>query len=168
MHHLATLYHALVAAGQAFGITDFGTYAVNSLRMEKAYRGWGAELTNELTPFEAGLGRLVNFDKGDFIGREGCLAARDQGCKIQLVYLAVDALDIDVRGGDAVFFDGKVVGVTTSGGYGHAVGRSLAFAYVPAELASAACFEIQIFGERRAAEQLPLPAYDPDTLRLRA
>jgi dimethylglycine dehydrogenase len=137
--------------------------------MEKSYRGWGAELTNEITPFEAGLGRLVSFDKGDFVGREACLAVRDQGCKIQLIYVEVDVSDVDVRGGDAVFFNGKVVGVTTSGGYGHTVQKSLAFAYVPPELTAPGTeLEIKVFGEMCKARVLADLAYDPQNLRLRA
>ena len=173
MQQLKDLYQAVWNAGQPLGIADFGLYAVNSLRMEKSYRGWGAELTNEITPLEAGLGRLVAFDKGDFVGREACLAVRDQGCKTQLVYLEVDSsnadLNAEVFGGDAVFAKGKVVGVSTSGGYGHTVQKSLAFAYVSPEFASPDTeLEIKVFGELRKARVLADLAYDPQNLRLRA
>lgn len=169
MARLADLYQALWTVGEPLGIADFGVYAVNSMRMEKSYRGWGAELTNEITPFEAGLGRLVSFDKGDFVGREACMAVRDHGCKIQLIYVEVDVSDADVRGGDAVFANGKAVGVTTSGGYGHTVQKSLAFAYVPPELTAPGTeLEIQVFGEMCKARVLADLAYDPQNLRLRA
>ena len=116
---------------------------------------------------------MVAFDKGDFVGREACLAVRDQGCKTQLVYLEVDSsnadLNAEVFGGDAVFAKGKVVGVSTSGGYGHTVQKSLAFAYVSPEFASPDTeLEIKVFGELRKARVLADLAYDPQNLRLRA
>jgi dimethylglycine dehydrogenase len=88
---------------------------------------------------------------------------------VQLIYLEVDVSDSDVRGGDAVFADGKVVGVTTSGGYGHTVQKSLAFAYVPPELtAPGTVLEIKVLGEMCRARVLADLAYDPQNLRLRA
>jgi dimethylglycine dehydrogenase len=130
MNDLATLYDATWEAGQAFGIADFGLYAVNSLRIEKAYRGWGAELTNEVTMLDADMERFIKLDKEDFVGREATLKQRDEERDLQLIYFEVAAVDSDVRGGEPIFVGNDCVGVTTSGGFGHFTGKSLGFGYV--------------------------------------
>ena len=173
LHHpmvaMAGLYDALMEAGAAHGIADFGVYAVNSLRMEKGYRGWGAELTNEITMIEADMERFVAFDKADFVGRAATLKRKREGVSTCLVYIAVEALDADCMGGEPVLAEGRVIGVTTSGGYGHAVGKSLAFAFVePVFAAPGSMFEVAILGQPRRAEVLPALLYDPDNARMRA
>jgi dimethylglycine dehydrogenase len=169
MERLAELYDLLWQAGKAHGMADFGVYAVNSLRLEKAYRGWGAELTNEITPVEADMERFVAFAKGDFVGREALLARRAQGIATRLVYLEVDVRDADVRGGEALFAGGRPVGVATSGGYGFATQRSLAFAYVQPALASPGTkLQVEVIGEMCPARVLSAPVYDPANERLRA
>ncbi|MEM7334767.1 MAG: FAD-dependent oxidoreductase [Chloroflexota bacterium] len=162
------LYDTIWAAGEAFGIADFGTYAMNSLRLEKAYAGWGVELTNEITPVEAKLDRFVKLDK-DFVGKDAVLRAKDgDDVGIAIVYVEVDAGDTDVAGGEAVMLGDEVIGVTTSGGYGHHVGKSLAFAYVNnGHDAPGSTFDIEILGERRQATVLSKPVYDPKNERLR-
>lgn len=168
MADVVALYEAVWAAGEAFGISDFGLYAMNSLRMEKAYPGWGVELTNEVTPVEAGMERFVKPDH-DFIGRSAVLAARDRGASTHLVYLEVGASDSDVSGGEPVFAAGKAIGVTTSGGFGHATGRSLAFAYVNHGFETAGTnLEVELIGVRLPATVLAGAAYDPENRRLRA
>ncbi len=168
MDGVAALYDAVWAAGEALGLADFGLYAMNSLRLEKAYAGWGAELTNEITPVEAGLGRFVQPDR-EFTGRAAVLSAQAQGPAIQMVYVDVQAGDADAAGSEPVYADGRVIGVTTSGGYGHCTGKSLAFAYVTPEFAAPGSrFEIELLGERRPAQVLGAPVYDPDNARLRA
>jgi len=168
MDHVVALYDAVWAAGEEFGIADFGLYAMNSLRMEKAYAGWGAELTNEVTPVEARLDRFIKLDK-DFVGREAVLKAKESGVAYKLVYVEVDAKNADVFGGEPVYADEKVIGVATSGGYGHIVGKSLAFVYVNTGYdAPRTQFTIDILGERCSARVLAKPVYDPENLRLRA
>ncbi len=169
MDRLAELYDAVWSAGEAFGIANFGVYAVNSLRMEKAYKGWGAELTNEITMIEADMERFVAYDKEDFLGKAATLRVKQAGVETQLVYLEVEPGDCDVHGGEPVISNGKVVGVTTSGGYGHATGKSLGFAYVePALAAPGSAFQIDLLGAPRAATVLAEPIYDPKNERLRA
>jgi dimethylglycine dehydrogenase len=168
MAEVVALYDAVWAAGEEFGIADFGLYAMNSLRMEKAYAGWGAELTNEITPVEAGLDRFVKLDH-DFVGRAAVAAAKERGVATHLVYLEVGATDSDAAGGEPVFADGKAIGVTTSGGHGHATGKSLAFAYVnPGFEAPGTKLEVELIGDRRPATVLAEPVYDPENARLRA
>ncbi len=168
MADLPQLYDAIFAAGKTAGIKDFGLYAVNSLRIEKGYRGWGAELTNEVTMIDADMERFLKLDKEDFTGKTATVAQAEEDRTLQLIYLEVDATDSDVRGNEPVFHNGKCVGLTTSGGFGHYVGKSLGFAYVPPELANADTkLEVGLLDERCAAHILSAPAHDPRNERLR-
>lgn len=167
MARVVALYDAVWAAGEAFSIADFGTYAMNSLRMEKAYAGFGVELTNEITPVEAAMERFVKWDKA-FRGKEAVLAAKTREPRLKMCYVEVAVQDADVAGGEPVFHEGQVIGLTTSGGYGHTVQKSLAFAYVrPQFTAPGTTFEIEILGERCAATVLAEAAYDAGNTRLR-
>jgi dimethylglycine dehydrogenase len=166
MADLAALYDAVWAAGQDFGIANYGLYAVNTMRMEKSYKAWGSELTNELTMIEAGMDRFIQFKKDDFVGKQATLDAPD---RFRIVYGEVDAADVDVRGAEPCLVDGKSIGLTTSGGYGHRVGKSLFFACVPFDHAAPGSrFAIQLQGELREARVLEHPAYDPDNARMKA
>jgi dimethylglycine dehydrogenase len=163
------LYEALVDAGRDLGLVDFGLRAMDSLRLEKGYRVWGADINTEVTPLEAGLGRFVAFDKGDFVGREALLVQREAGVQKRLCTLVVDAGDADAWGNEAVWAGERVVGITTSGGYGHWIGRSLAVAYVDAEAAApGTALAVEILGERCPAVVVAEPLVDPDNRRPRA
>ncbi len=177
LHHplakMETLYDALMDSGAEYGIANFGTYAMNSLRMEKAYKGWGVELTTEITPMEAGLERFVDFSKC-FLGREATLSRKLLGVTTKLVYVSVETSDSDCLGNEPVLdpestvSGGKVIGVTTSGGFGHSIGKSLAFAYVQPQYAEPGTkFEIRLLGQNHPATVLKDAAYDPQNLRLR-
>ncbi len=169
MAGMPTVFAALMAAGRRHGIALFGTYAMNALRMEKAYRAWGSELTSEVDMFEAGMDRFIQLDKPDFIGRGACVTARQRGPRTRLVYLAVDAGDNDCMGNEPVYAGTRLVGITTSGAYGHAVGRSLAFAYLDPGLTEPGTeFEVLLLGERRPAVVLADAAWDPGNERVRA
>jgi dimethylglycine dehydrogenase len=169
MAEMPKLFDALMAAGAAHGIRPFGTYAMNSLRMEKAYRGWGAELTSEIDMFEASMERFIRLDKADFIGKAASLARQQRGPRMKLVYLEVDNTDSDCMGNEPVYAGGRLIGLTTSGGFGHAVNKSLAFAYVDPKLTQLGiAFEAMIIGERRQARIIAEPAWDADNLRLKA
>ncbi len=167
MEHMEALYDALTEAGAEFGIRDFGLYAVNSMRLEKAYRSWGAELTNEVTMIDAAMERFIKFDKGDFIGREATLQQRDR--TLRLIYFSLDAGDADVQGGEPIYTGGRCVGVTTTGGFGHAVGQSLGFGYVPPSLSEPGTpLTVDVLGQPRQVTVHADPVYDPANLRLRA
>ncbi|MBZ0122973.1 MAG: FAD-dependent oxidoreductase [Roseovarius sp.] len=169
IRELGKVYRAVMEAGKPHGAADFGLYALNCLRMEKGYRGFSSELNNEVTLIEAGMERFVAFGKGDFIGREAVARRRQQGSAIRLAYLAVDAPDLDVLGQEPVYAAGELVGAVTSGGFGHSVGRNLAFAYVRADRAAAGTgLEIEMLGDRYPAEVLAEPVWDPANSRLRA
>ena len=172
LHHpmasMAGLYDALMAAGEEFGIANFGVYALNSLRLEKGYRGWGAELTNEITMTEADMERFLKLDKDDFIGRRAALKSKADGPRSSLVYMVVDADDSDCAGNEPVIAGDCVIGVTTSGGYGHAVAKSIAFAYVEPPFSSpGTSFEVRLLGRSYKATVMAEPLYDPQNLRMR-
>ncbi len=163
------LHALLTEEGRAHGMKPFGGRALNSMRLEKGFGNWAREFRPIYGAYEAGLGRFVNMDKGDFIGREAALAEKQSGGALRLLSFAVDAADADAIGDEPIWHEGEVVGWVTSGGYGHSVGKSLALGYVPAALAqSAGRFEIEIIGERRAATRLDAPAFDPQGTRMRA
>jgi dimethylglycine dehydrogenase len=168
MSDVVALYEAVWAAGSAFGIADFGLYAMNSLRLEKAYAGWGGELTNEITPVEANTMRFVKLDH-DFVGRDAVLAQQAAGATTHLITLAIEANDFDAAGGEPVFAGDRAIGVTTSGGYGHATGKSLAFAYVGSGFdVAGTALSVALLGKRCAAVVLGEPVYDPENVRLKS
>ena len=167
MASMPALYDALWNAGRAFGIANYGLYAVNGMRMEKGYKGWGTELTNELNMLEADMPRFIDLNKVDFVGKSATVnqAARP----LKIVYAEIDAGDTDARGGEPVLHGTDCIGVVTSGAYGHRVRKSLAFACVPPQFSAAgAAFDILIQGDRRRATVLGEPAFDPGNLRMRA
>ena len=167
MEHMEALYDLLTEAGAEFGIRNFGLYAVNSMRLEKAYRSWGVELTNEVTMIDAAMERFIKFDKGDFNGREATLQQRDR--TLQLIYFSLDPGDADIQGGEPIYAGERCVGVTTSGGFGHYVGQSLGFGYVPPSLAEpGTALTVDVQGQRRQVTLRTEPVHDPTNLRLRA
>jgi dimethylglycine dehydrogenase len=162
------VFEALLRAGEPHGVKLFGAYAMNSLRLEKAYHAWGAELTNEVTLVAAGMERFVDFSK-DFTGKSGTLRDKQDGSASKLVYLSVVASEHDCYGNEPVYHGDRIVGLTTGGAYGHAVNQSLAFAYVEPALAHPGTqFEILMMGQRCPATVLPRAAWDPDNGRLKA
>ena len=169
MTDLEAVYDALWLAGQAHGITNFGLYAVNSLRIEKAYKGWGAELTNEVTMLDADMGRFLKLEKPNFVGKAATEREAKEERALQIIYFEVDAEHCDIHGSEPIFYQGECVGLTTSGGYGHRVDKNLGFGYVPGALADSATeFQVMLLGELCTLRTLDKPAYDPSNQRLRA
>jgi dimethylglycine dehydrogenase len=163
---LPALYDAIWEAGLKFGIANYGLYAVNTMRIEKGYKAWSTELTNELNMLEADMPRFIQFDKADFVGKAATLEQVPRPLKI--VYAEVAAADSDARGGEPVLAQDRCIGVTTSGAYGHRVKKSLAFACVEPDFAAPGSrFDVLIQGERCAATVLGAPAFDPDNSRMR-
>jgi len=156
------LYDSLIQAGRDFGLKLFGGRALNAMRIEKSFGTWAREYRPIYGPFEAGLGRFVDFNKTDFIGRAATAEEKASGGALRLVTFKVDATDADAIGDEPIWHDGKTVGWVTSGAFGHRVNQSLALGYVPAALAGADTgFEIEIIGERHKAERLTGAAFDP-------
>jgi dimethylglycine dehydrogenase len=170
IEHLVAVYERLVEAGRAFALAHFGLYAMESLRLEKCYRSWKADLTTEYTPLMASLERFVCLDKAtDFIGREALRREAAAGPKERLVPLRVEARDADASAVSIVYRGSERVGLVTSGGYGYRLNCSIALAYVRADLAREGTeLEVEILGERCRSVVGREPLYDPDNRRLRA
>ncbi len=155
------VYSALWAAGEPLGIADYGSFAMNVMRMEKGFKGAG-ELTNEVTLAEADVLRFARTDK-DYLGKDKTLNA-DLPWICAYLEIEPDG-EIDGHGGEAVMLDGRVVGSTASVAYGHSVGKILAFAYIKPEAATlGTALQVVIHGQPRAARVLGEPAYDPQSL----
>jgi len=166
--HLLKIYDALWAAGETHGIVDYGSFAMNTMRMEKMFKGAG-ELTNEVTLPEADVMRFVKLDK-DFTGKTQTLKSMNTDLPWVCAYLQIEPNDIeDGHGGEAVLFNNKVVGSIASITYGHTVGKILAFAYLkPQAAVPGTPLQVVIAGEPRDALVLDKPAYDPDSVKPRA
>ena len=158
--------------GEDLGLRLFGLHALDSLRLDKSFGSWGREYRPIYDPYEAGLGRFVKLDKGNFIGRDALTAAKAAGPDRRLLTWRVDADPgpdgVDVIGDEPIWHDGEVVGWVTSGGYSHHMDASVAMGYVPAALASSdGSFEIEILGIRRAATLVDQCLWDPAGERMR-
>ncbi|MEO1538094.1 MAG: FAD-dependent oxidoreductase [Pseudomonadota bacterium] len=162
---MADVYAALWAAGEPYGIADYGSFAMNVMRMEKGFKGAG-ELTNEVTLAEADVLRFVRTDKA-YLGKDQTL---NTDLPWVCAYLEIEPDGkIDGHGGEAVLLEGAVVGSTASVVFGPTVGKILAFAYVKPEAAvPGTALEVVIHGTPRSANVLAEPAYDPQSLLLRA
>ncbi|MCP4185560.1 MAG: aminomethyl transferase family protein, partial [Hyphomicrobiales bacterium] len=165
---LNDLYAAITRSGEPYGLADVGLYAMNSMRLEKAYHGWGHELTNEMDLVQAGMMRFCNLDH-DFIGRMATQKAQQTGPDSKIVYCEVDSNGADALGGETCWSNGKTIGTVTSGGYGHRTAKSLAFAWVHSSCIDiGATFEIDILGIRCRATALGEPVYDPGNLAIKS
>uniref|UniRef100_A0A3Q1G9J7 Dimethylglycine dehydrogenase n=1 Tax=Acanthochromis polyacanthus TaxID=80966 RepID=A0A3Q1G9J7_9TELE len=168
--NMAAVYQAIMAAGKDEGIDNFGTYAMNSLRLEKGFRGWGAEMNCDTNPLEAGLDYFIKLNKpADFIGRAALREIKAKGLKRKLSYISLDTDDIDPEGNETIWHNGKVVGNTTSGAYSYSCQQSLAFAYLPLELCSVGQkVEVELLSKKYQAMviQEPLVLTEPTRTRL--
>ncbi|PKQ02982.1 MAG: hypothetical protein CVT72_15985 [Alphaproteobacteria bacterium HGW-Alphaproteobacteria-11] len=171
----AHVFEALVAAGAAEGLKLCGLHAMNSCRMEKAYRSFGHDISDEDHVLEAGLGFAVALDKPDFIGRDAVLRKREAGLTRRLVQFLLTDPGPMLYHNEPILRDGRIVGVLASGAYGHTLGGSVGLGYVPcaqpgesAAETLAAHYEIEVAGRRVAARASLAPLYDPKAERPRA
>jgi dimethylglycine dehydrogenase len=162
------LYDLLMATGRAFDLRLFGGRALNAMRLEKSFGTWAREFRPIYGPYEAGLGRFIDLNKGEFIGRTAAAAEKQRGGERKLIALSVQAGDADAIGDEPIYHDNSVVGWVTSGGYGHSVGQSLALGYVGIKHADNTNFAVEIIGERRPAVRLTQPPFDPAGARMRS
>ena len=160
--HIA-LRRTLLAAGADLGMKEVGFNALLSLRLEKSFGIWSAEFTQAYTARQTGMDRWIDWEKGDFVGRDAALAERDgNGPPQVLVTLEVDADGADASGYEPIWQDGKMVGFVTSGGYGHTVQKSLAMAMVDqACAAEGTALTVHVVGKERAARVIAAAPYDP-------
>ncbi len=161
----ASLYAAYLTlrnAGEAHGMKLFGDRAIESMRMEKGFMHWKAELITEFDPFETGLDRFVKLGKGDFIGKDALLKRQTEGPRQKLVMLKIDATHAPAHGGASLMQCDTVVGTITSGDWGHRVGMNLALAFVDPELASeGSTMQLDLCGNLIGAEVIAPSPYDP-------
>ncbi|MBQ0784450.1 MAG: GcvT family protein, partial [Amphritea sp.] len=167
-YHLISIYEHLMAVGEPMGLRDFGGYAFNSMRLEKAYRAYGAEFTEEVSAVEAGMERFIDTSR-DFIGVEALRQRQVQGTDQKLAYLIYqDSLPCESVGNEAVIYQGEVVGITTGGAYGHRIGKSIGFAYIRTALVRDGVeLIIETPMGARTALVSSKPGYDPKNEKLR-
>ncbi|MBW6434474.1 FAD-dependent oxidoreductase [Actinoplanes hulinensis] len=162
------LWDILWEAGREHGIVAAGRSAFNSLRLEKGYRAWGTDMTTENDPYEAGLAFAVRMDKGDFIGRSA-LEARTASPDRRLTCLTLDDPAAVVMGKEPVYADGAPAGYVTSASYGYTVGRTVAYAWLPASLSvPGTAVAVEYFGVRLPATVRAEPLFDPKMERIRS
>ena len=163
------LWSKLWDAGRPHGLVAAGYRAIDALRLEKGYRVWSSDITPDETPFEAGLGFAVALDKGvEFIGRSALIAAKAAGPRRRLRCLVLDDPRSVCLGNEPVRIGGAIVGRVTSGGYGYAVERAIAYAYLPPDAPIGTRGEIDVFGEWIGFEVAREPLYDPTNARIRS
>jgi dimethylglycine dehydrogenase len=168
-YQLLSIYDSICRVGEDFGLRNFGAYAFNSMRMEKMYRAYGNEFTEEISGLEAGMGRFVDTSR-DFLGAENLKQRAEGEFDIELAYLVFDDdLAYECFGNEAVYHNGELVGLTTGGAFGHRIGKSLAFAYLkPVIIAQDLEVTVDTSGGTRRAHIEMDAAYDPSNELLRA
>jgi glycine cleavage system aminomethyltransferase T len=167
------LYDTIWHAGPPHALVNAGHYAINSLRLEKGYRAFGADITSDDSPLEAGLGFAVAWDKPAFLGRDRLIEARAAGApRKRLVSLVLTSPEPVLWGGERFYRDGAVAGFTTSGAYGHTLGAAVALGYVhadepvSAEYLAGGRFEVDVAGRRVEATASLTPPFDPGRTRI--
>ena len=162
------VFEALMAAGEKYELKMFGMYAMDSMRLEKGYLAWKSEMNVHHTPLETNVAWTVKMDK-DFIGKAGLEKQKAAGVPRQLVCLVCQAEDADPWGYNPIFNGDEIVGMTSSGGYGHRTDKSIALGYVPPALAAPGTrLEVEVLGQKLAAEVVAMPLYDPKNERMKA
>jgi glycine cleavage system T protein len=170
----AGIYEALLEGGGDAGLVHVGMHAVNSLRMEKAYRHWGHDITDEETPLQGGLGFAVAWDKpSGFIGKEALLRLRENANRKRLVQFVLQDPEPLLYHNEPVYRDGQIVGYITSGMYGHALGAAVGLGYVEnidgvdAAIVNTGDYQIEVAGVKIPAKASLRPLYDPKNERIR-
>jgi 4-methylaminobutanoate oxidase (formaldehyde-forming) len=170
----AHIFEVIMEAGSEFGLMPAGLHALNSLRIEKAYRHWGHDITEVETPIEAGLGFAVKTDKPSFIGRDAILRQKETGVKARLVQFALTGSEAMLYHNEPIYRDGIIVGNIESGMYGHTLGAAIGLGYVKneegvdADFVKSGTYELEVAGQRIAASASLRPMYDPKSERIKS
>ena len=168
-HDLAQLYQAICEAGASLGICNFGSYALNAMRVEKGYHGWGADFGTEYSLFDAGLSKFAALSKPDFIGKAAVLHQSETQAEWQFVGLEITDPGPEPLPSDPILIEDEVIGYVTSVSMGYRCDRLLALGYVKSgALEMGQECAVQAFGEARAARRHDPHVYDPDNIRLRS
>ncbi len=163
------MWDALLKAGQEFAIEVGGYKVLDSLRLEKGYRYYTADVTQLETPYEAGLGFCIDLDKDEFIGKQALIKQRQDGLKRKLSTLVLDGEDFtQIYGGEVIYHSAKVISRVRSGGYGFTLKKNILYAYLPVEIAKAGTrLEVDLIEGRFQAEVTGTVLFDPKGERLR-
>jgi 4-methylaminobutanoate oxidase (formaldehyde-forming) len=162
------VYDALWEAGKPFGLINAGYRCIDSLRLEKGYRYWSGDISPEYTPFEAGLDFCVKLDKGGFIGREALLAQKEKGITRKLCCLTIDSDPLMPVGKEAVLDGDKVIGLVTSGGFGHTIKKPIAYGYLPIDYSKPGTrLQIEVAARRYESIVEKEPLYDPENKKVK-
>ena len=170
----AHIFEVIMEAGSEFGLMPAGLHALNSLRIEKAYRHWGHDITEVETPIEAGLDFAVKTDKPSFIGRDAILRQKETGVKARLVQFALTGSEAMLYHNEPIYRDGIIVGNIESGIYGHTLGAAIGLGYVKneegvdADFVKSGTYELEVAGQRIAASASLRPMYDPKSERIKS
>jgi len=168
------IFETVLEAGDAHGLKPAGLHALNSLRIEKAYRHWGHDISEEETPLEAGLGFAVKTAKANFIGRDAILKQKETGVTSRLVQFALNDPEPLLYHNEPIYRDGTIVGYLTSGMYGHTLGAAIGLGYVKnaggvdADFMASGTYEIEVAGRKFAATASLKPMFDPGNEKIRA
>ena len=169
-----TVYQALMETGATHGIVNAGYRAIESLRLEKGYRAWGADIGPDYTPLEAGLGWAVDLQSGkDFVGRDAILMQQGQALAKSLACFTLDDRDQVLLGRETIYRDGERVGWLSSAGWGYTVGANIGFGYVrrgdgvDREFLASGTYQLEVAGDRIACQWHARPLYDPDNRKLK-
>jgi len=169
-----SVFDTVVAEGDDLGLRLAGMHVLDSCRIEKAFRHYGHDITDEDTPIEAGLSFACRFDKNvEFLGREALLRQKEEGVRKRLVQFALEDPEPLLYHNEPIYRDGTIVGHVTSGNYGHHLGSAIGMGYVrnadgvTADFVKAGRYEIEVAGERFAAKASLRPMYDPKAERVR-
>jgi len=170
------IFDVLLEAGKQWGVTPVGMHAMNSLRIEKGYRHWGHDISEEDSPVEAGLSFAVDLSKAEFIGRDAIVAQKQQGVSRRLVQFLLHNSDAMLYHNEPIYRDGVIVGYICSGMYGHTLGAAVGLGYVSRTDAESRVtakwiregdYTVEVAGEKIAATASLRPLYDPDSSRVR-
>jgi len=166
MEYMEYVYETLMQAGRPLGLINMGYHAIDSLRLEKRFLAWGADINSDYTPIEAGLDFLIDWGKGEFLGRGALARQREAGPSRKLVALVLDE-NVPVFGGEAITHGGAAVAQATSGNFGYTIGKPIALAYLPVAIAKAGTqVGIESFGRSSPARVVMGAPYDPNRAKV--
>jgi dimethylglycine dehydrogenase len=164
---LKCVYEAIINEGADKNLIEFGSYALNAMRLEKGYHAWGADFGIEYTAFDAGLDRFVSRKKDDFVGRDAFLAQSEQPKSYHFTGFILDGNGADALSSDPICKDGAPVGYVSSGGTGFRIGKRIALGYLTVPAAPGDVFDIEVLGKPVRATVAALPFYDPENTCLK-
>ena len=162
------VYDTLWKAGEPLGLNNVGYRCIESLRLEKGYRYWSADISTENTPLEAGLDFSVKLNKGDFIGRNSLIAQKEKGITRRLCCLTIHSGPLMPIGKEAILDGDKVIGIVTSGGFGYTLKKPIAYGYLPIPYSKPGTrLQIEVAAQRYEATVGKEPLYDPENTKVR-